>query len=192
MCAGSSLYLSTAAFANPHDIKLTPEGKWLFVSDFGNDRVASLDADSLALSGHFGADHQDGTHNADFDRDGRLYVADIHNGRVTIYEMSGDRDRFVGEFSERIRRPERVLVHPNGPVHVGAAWSGIRVVYENGRVLQEMKGLSLPHDVGLTPSGDTWLSDTGNNRMYLLTPERNIRKALAERPITFAALAIRR
>jgi DNA-binding beta-propeller fold protein YncE len=176
---------STAALANPHDIKLAPDGKRLFVSDVDNDRVAILDADTLALLGHFGADHQDGTHDVDFDRDGRLYVADTHNGRVTIYEMSGTRGRLVGELSARIRGPEGVLVHPNGRIYVGAAWSGNLVVYENGKVVQEMQGLSSPHDVELTPSGDIWLADAGNNRMLLLTPDLNIRRELSGAPYNF-------
>jgi DNA-binding beta-propeller fold protein YncE len=176
---------STAALANPHDIKLSPDGKGLFVADVDNNRVAILDADTLALLGHFGGDHQDGTHDVDFDRNGRLYVADTHNGRVTIYEMSGTRGRLVGELSARIRGPEGVLVHPNGRIYVGAAWSGNLVVYENGKVVQEMKGLSSPHDVELTPSGDIWLADTGNNRMLLLTPDLNIRRELSGAPYNF-------
>ena len=71
---------------------------------------------------HFGSDHQGGTHDVDYDKDGRLYVADTHNGRVTIYEMTGNKGRLVGELSERIRGPEGVLVHPNGRIYVGAAW----------------------------------------------------------------------
>ena len=176
---------STAALANPHDIKLSPDGKQLFVSDVDNDRVAILDADSLVLLGDFGADHQDGTHDVDFDRDGRLYVADTHSGRVTIYEMSGTSGRLVGELSERIRKPEGVLVHPNGRIYVGAAWSGNLAVYENGKVVQEMKGLSAPHDVELAPSGDIWLADAGNNRMLLLTPDLNIRQELSGAPYNF-------
>ena len=114
----------------------------------------------------------------DFDRDGRLYAADTHNGRVTIYEMSGTSGRIVGELSERIRKPEGVLVHLNGRIYVGAAWSDNLAVYKNGKVVQEMKGLSAPHDVGLAPSGDIWLADAGNNRM-LLTPALNIRQELS-------------
>lgn len=169
---------SSADLGNPHDIKLSPDGKWLFVSDVDNDRVAILDAESLKILGAFGSDHQDGTHDVDFDPQGRLYVADTHNGRVAIYEMDGLRGRLVGELSERIRGPEGVLVHPNGRIYVGAAWSGNLVAYENGKVVQELKGLSSPHDVELAPGGDIWLADAGNNRMLLLTADLNIKKEL--------------
>ena len=38
---------STADLENPHDLKLSPDGKYLFVSDVGNNRVAVLDPDTL-------------------------------------------------------------------------------------------------------------------------------------------------
>jgi len=170
---------STTDLDNPHDVKLGPDGKRLFVSDVDNNRVVVLDADSLALLDHFGSDHQGGTHDVDFDKDGRLYVADTHNGRVTIYEMAGNKGRLVGELSERIRGPEGVLVHPNGRIYVGAAWSNNLVVYENGKIVGEMGGLSSPHDVEMTPDGDIWLADAGNDRMLLLTPGLQIVKELS-------------
>ena len=36
-----------AALDNPHDIKLSPDGEHLFVSDVDNNRVAVLDAETL-------------------------------------------------------------------------------------------------------------------------------------------------
>lgn len=177
---------STAALSNPHDIKLSPDGKRLFVSDVGNNRVAILDADSLEMLGHFGSDHQDGTHDVDFDAQGRLYVADTHNGRVTIYEMSGLKGKLIGDLSEKIRGPEGVLVHPNGKIYVGAAWSGNLVVYERGKIVNEMTGLSSPHDVELAPNGDIWLADAGNDRMVLLSPDLKIKKVLQGAPYNFS------
>src|SRR5210317_1064791 len=114
---------STVDLSNPHDLKLSADGKFLFVSDVGNNRIAILDPDSLALIDEFGVDHQSGTHDIDFDEKGRAYVADTHNNRVTIYNMNGLEAELVGELSENIRGPEGGLVHPNGLVYVACAWS---------------------------------------------------------------------
>ncbi len=179
------LTASTANLGNPHDIKLSPDGKYLFISDVDNDRVAVLDAETLQLVDKFGSDHQGGTHDVDFDTAGRLYVADTHNGRVTIYEMSGTRGRLFGELTDRIRGPEGVLVHSNGRIYVGGAWSDNLVVYENGKVVGELKGLSSPHDVEATPEGDIWLADAGNDRMLLLTPTLQLIKELSGSPYGF-------
>ena len=103
---------SRVALINPHDLKLSPDGQYLMVSDVGNNRVAMLDPDSLELVGHFGADHQAGTHDIDFDKNGLAYVADTHNNRVTIYRMQNMQAVLIGELSESIRGPEGVLAHP--------------------------------------------------------------------------------
>ena len=139
---------STVALSNPHDLKLSPDGKHLFVSDVGNNRVAILDPNSLKLVGEFGSDHQSGTHDIDFGPGGRVYVADTHNNRVTIYEMTGLKAKLVGELSDsRLRGPEGVLVHPNGQVIVAGAWSGNVMAFKDGKVVGELQGLSSPHDV---------------------------------------------
>jgi DNA-binding beta-propeller fold protein YncE len=169
---------STTALENPHDLKLSPDGRYLFVSDVGNNRVAILDPETLELRGEFGADHQSGTHDVDFDAEGRVYVADTHNNRVLIYAMDGLEARRVGELGERIRGPEGVLAHPNGRIYVGGAWSGNLVVYEDGRVVAELRGLSSPHDVELAGTGDVWLADAGNDRLLLLSPELEIKQEL--------------
>ena len=114
---------SSVELDNPHDLKLSVDGRYLYVSDVGNDRIAILDPWTLELLGEFGADHQSGTHDIDFDAEGRAYVADTHNGRVTIYDMDGTNATLVGELSARIRGPEGVLIHPNGRIYVGGAWS---------------------------------------------------------------------
>jgi DNA-binding beta-propeller fold protein YncE len=169
---------SNVPLSNPHDLKLSPDGKSLLVSDVGNNRVAILDAETLALKGAFGSDHQSGTHDIDFDRRGRVYVADTHNNRVTVYEMDGLKAKLVQELSDRIRGPEGVLVHPNGHIYVAGAWSHNLVAYDNGKVVSELKGLSSPHDVELAPNGDIWLADAGNDRMLLLSSDLKIKREL--------------
>lgn len=176
---------STVDLENPHDLKLTPDGRYLFVADVGNNRVAILDPDSLELVGAFGADHQAGTHDIDFDATGRVYVADTHNNRVTIYTLDGLDARLVGELSERIRGPEGVLAHPNGRIYVAGAWSGNVVAYADGKIVAELRGLSSPHDVELAADGNIWLADAGNDRLLLLSPELEIRRELGRRDYAF-------
>ena len=176
---------SQAVLGNPHDLKLSPDGKYLFVSDVDNDRVAILDPDSLVLVAEFGADHQGGTHDVDFDARGRAYVADTHNNRVTIYDVDGTRARLVGELGERIRGPEGVLVHPNGRIYVAGAWSGNVVSFQDGKVVDELGGLSSPHDLELASNGDIWLADAGNSRLLLLSENLEIKRELGRKQYDF-------
>ena len=176
---------SQASLGNPHDLKLSPDGKYLFVSDVDNDRVAILDPETLALVAEFGADHQGGTHDVDFDARGRAYVADTHNNRVTIYDMDGTRARLVGELDERIRGPEGVLAHPNGRIYVAGAWSGNVVSFQDGEVVDELGGLSSPHDIELASNGDIWLADAGNSRLLLLSENLEIKRELGRKQYDF-------
>ena len=176
---------STVALDNPHDLKLSPDGKYLYVSDVGNNRIVVLDPNTLRFISAFGSDHQSGTHDIDFDAVGRAYVADTHNNRVTVYEMGGTKITLVGEIKERIRGPEGVLAHSNGRIYVAGAWSGNVVAYKDGRVVAELKGLSSPHDLERAPNGDIWLADAGNDRMLLLSPDLKIKRELKGAPYDF-------
>ena len=176
---------SDEVLGNPHDLKLSPDGRYLFVSDVDNDRIAILDLQSLALVAEFGSDHQDGTHDIDFDRNGRAYVADTHNNRVTVYDVKGTVAKLGGEFGERVRGPEGVLVHPNGRIYVAGAWSSNVVAYRNGKMVLERTGFSAPHDLELAADGDIWLADAGNDRVVLLTQDLEIKRELGRRKYGF-------
>lgn len=177
---------STAEMSNPHDIKLSPDGKLLYVSDLGNSRVVVLDAQSLKLVGDFGKGEQSGTHDVEFGPDGRLYVADTGNHRIAIYEVDGAKAKFVGELKGRVRGPESVLVHPNGRIYVTGAWSGNIVAFKDAKVVKEAGGLSAPHGVEVTKDGDLWVADAGNDRMLLMSPELEIKKELKGEPYNFS------
>jgi sugar lactone lactonase YvrE len=176
---------SSTDLDNPHDLKLSPDGRQLFVSDTGNNRVVILDPETLQRLGEFGADHQSGTHDADFDLSGRVYVADTHKARVTVYEMKGLAATLVDELKGPLEGPEGVLVHPNGRIYVAGAWSGNVVAFVDGKPVKELKGLSAPHDLENTANGDIWLSDSGNDRLLLLSPDLDIKRELKGSPYNF-------
>lgn len=176
---------STVALENPHDLKLSDDENYLFVSDVGHNRIAVLDPETLELISAFGSDHQSGTHDIDFDAEGFAYVADTHNNRVAIYEMNGAKATLVGQLEDRIRGPEGVLAHPNGRIYVAGAWSGNVVAYQDGAVVAELKGLSSPHDLERGPNGNIWLADAGNDRMLLLSPALEIIRELKGAPYNF-------
>ena len=176
---------SSTDLDNPHDLKLSPDGRQLFVSDTGNNRVVILDPETLQRLGEFGTDHQSGTHDVDFDLSGRVYVADTHKARVTIYEMKGLAATLVDELKGPLEGPEGVLVHPNGHIYVAGAWSGNVVAFVDGKPVKELKGLSAPHDLENTANGDIWLSDSGNDRLLLLSPDLDIKRELKGSPYNF-------
>ena len=176
---------SSTPLSNPHDVKLSPDGKLLFVSDVGSGRVVSLDAETLQFVGAFGADILSGTHDVDLDESGRMYVADTHNGRVTIFATEGMQGRLVGSLSERLSGPEGVLVHPNGMIYVAGAWSNNVVAFRDGEVVYELRDLSAPHDLEVAPDGRIWLADAGNDRILLLSESLEVVSELSGPPFSF-------
>ena len=179
------LLASSTPLNNPHDLKLSPDGRQLYVSDVGNNRVVVLDPDSLEFIWSFGADHQSGTHDVDFDAAGRAYVADTHNNRVIMYSIEADSARQLAVLDERIRGPEGVLAHSNGRIYVAGAWSGNVVAYQQGRPVAELGGLSSPHDLEEAANGDIWLSDSGNHRLLLVSADLTIKRELTRQQYRF-------
>lgn len=169
------LMASTTPMSNPHDLKLSSDGAALFVADVGNDRVLILDPETLSPLGAFGADHQAGTHDVDIGPDGRIYVADTHNNRVTVYRIEGlAAERLDADLTTGIRGPEGVLAHPNGLVYVAGAWSDNVVAFDGDAPVYTLDGLASPHDIELAPDGSLWLADAGNNRLLRLSTELQI------------------
>ncbi|MES9854873.1 MAG: NHL repeat-containing protein [Candidatus Thiodiazotropha sp. L084R] len=180
------VHASRPMLSNPHDLKLAPNGDYLFVSDVGNNRIAILDPETLDLIDSFGEDHQSGTHDIDFNTMGLAYVADTHNNRVIIYEVSGTNANQIGELTTHIRGPEGVLAHPNGRIYVAGAWSNNLVVFKNGVMVNEIRGLSAPHDLELAANGsDIWLADAGNDRILLLSEDLAIKSELTRVSYSF-------
>ncbi len=177
---------SSTAYAHPHDIVLSPDGRWLYVADNGNHRIAVLDPETLVEHGEFGRGEVRAPHDVAFDREGRLLVADTGNDRIAIYAVDGADARLVGELRERLGRPEGVAAHPDGRVFATGAASGNLVVYRDGAVVGELGGLSAPHDVEFAPDGSVWIADAGNHRMVRVDDAYTIDRVLNRATYGFA------
>ncbi len=78
---------SEASFNLPHDLALSPDSRYLYVADNGNNQIAVLDPDTLIVIGSIGGSELSAPHDATFDHKGRLLVADSGNDRVVVYEI---------------------------------------------------------------------------------------------------------
>ena len=176
---------SAQSFAQPHDIILSPDQRYLYVADNNNDRIAVLDPQSLAYVGSFAKGEVSEPHDVVFQADGKLLVADTGNSRIAIYEVSGAKGRFVGEVTGDFSRPEGVAVHPNGRVYVTGAGSGNIVALYKGKYIAEADGLSSPHDVAIAPDGSVWVADSGNDRLVRMSEDLKILNIIKGAPYQF-------
>lgn len=101
----------------PHDAAFSPDGKFVFVTDMRGHRMRVLEAMTLKLVGTFGEGELSAPHDAEFDKAGRLLVADTGNDRIAIYAVDGAQAKLAGEL-KGLSGPEGVAVMPDGRVIV--------------------------------------------------------------------------
>lgn len=177
---------SAQVFAQPHDITLSPDKRYLYVADNNNGRIAVLDPASLDLLGSFAKGEVSEPHDVVFQADGKLLVADTGNSRIAVYEVLGANGRLVGEVTGDFARPEGVAVHPNGRLYVTGAGSGNIVAFDKGKPVANADGLSSPHDVAIAADGSVWVADAGNDRLLRMSEDLKILTVLHGAPYKFA------
>ncbi|MCB1930410.1 MAG: NHL repeat-containing protein [Rhodocyclaceae bacterium] len=163
--------------ARPHDAALSPDGRRLYLTDMSNSRIAVLDANTLAVLGHFGEGELSYPHDAEFDAQGRLLVADTGNGRIAIYRIADADGELVGQLGG-LAAPEGVAVARDGRVIATNTGSGQLSVFRDGRLIRTVGSYGngalqfvRPHDVDAADDGHLYVVDSGNHRVQVLTPD---------------------
>ena len=164
--------ISESIFDQPHDLVLSPDGKYLLVADLGNNEIKVLDAESLILKEQFGKADLDSPHDLIFTQKGLLLVADSGNNRIAIYTMSGTRGTLSGTLQADLDSPEGVSEGADGRIYVTSTKDHRLVAFKDGGKVAE-KGkdgdsrekLNRPHDVLVDADGRIWIADAGNNRI---------------------------
>ena len=169
---------SATSFSRPHDLVLSPDGKFLYVADVGNDAVKVLDPLTLKTLGAIGASELDSPHDLAFDRRGRLLVADTGNDRIAIYTVSGTEGKLVGELRGGLGSPEGVDEGPNGTIYVTNASRHTVVAFAKNRKVMTTGSRGggagefvRPHDIEVDARGRLFVADPGNNRIQILDGE---------------------
>jgi DNA-binding beta-propeller fold protein YncE len=159
--------------SQPHAAAFSPDGTLIYLTDMRNSRMRVLEAMTLKPVGTFGERELSNPHDAEFDRAGRLLVADTGNDRVAIYEVAGARAKLVGEL-KGLDGPEGVAVAPDGRVIVTNTRGGTLSVFRDGRLQTRVGGrgsrdgeFSRPHDVGAALDGSVYVVDSGNDRVQV-------------------------
>ncbi len=115
------------------------------------------------------------------DGKGRLWVADLGNNRLRVFDpdgglLGGWGGRGSGTFG--LREPNSVAVQGDD-LYIADTWNG-RVEYFTlaGESKATVSGLFGPRGVAVAPGGAVWTTDTGNNRLVrynkMLAEPRNV------------------
>ena len=159
--------------AQPHDAAFSPDGKLIYVTDMRNSRIRVLEAMTLKPVGSFGEGELSYPHDAEFDKSGRLLVADTGKDRIAIYAVQGAKGKLVGEL-KGLAGPEGVAVAPDGRVIVTNTRAATLGVFRDGKLERSVGGhgakdgeFSNPHDVEAAADGSVYVVDSGNNRVQV-------------------------
>ncbi len=147
---------SDASFSRPHDLVLSPDGRFLYVADVGNHVVKVVDPVSLETVGRIGDGALSSPHDVAFDEAGRLLVADTGNDRVAIFEVDGTTGQLVTSLRDSLHSPEGVAPAVGGRIYVTNARTHEVLLFENGKLVRKVGANGdgdneyvRPHDVDL-------------------------------------------
>lgn len=183
--------VSDTSFDRPHDLVLSPDGRFLYVADLGNDVVKVLDPTTLKTLGVIGKSELDSPHDVAFDEAGRLLVADSGNDAVAVYKVNGDAGERLATWKGPMFSPEGVASAGNGRVFVTDTGGGGVLRFEGGRaVLRKENGgtggdYNRPHDVLVDRHGRVLVVDSGSARIQILDQDLTLIRSLAGSPYDF-------
>jgi YVTN family beta-propeller protein len=172
-------------FGRPHDLVLSPDGRYLYVADMDNHEVKVLDPDSLAILGSIGQGELRAPHDVTFDLQERLYVADSGNDRIMRYKVQGRVVLNTEVFVDGLASPEGVVVDAFYRVYVvnTASDTLVRIDVDGSR--REIGGggaivaaFSRPHDVDIGWNQLVYVADPGRDRIQVFSTELNFVRAL--------------
>ncbi len=164
---------------SPTGLAIDNENRFLYVSDIAADQVLVYDADTLALLRKIGTGGKDHTLTTpgDFakptglavDSEGNLYVVDMLNARIEVFDAEGN---FIRTFGKRgdgagyFAMPKGVAVDSDGHIWVSDSMQNrVQVYSQEGELLIYMGVVS-----GLLPgqfSGLQYITtDTKRNRIF--------------------------
>jgi len=163
---------NTGEFLGPQYMALSPDGAFVYVSDWGNRRVAKWSLDgrhvlSLAAGGRF--EGFSGPSGIACDGD-RVFVADSLRGTVDVFDPSGN---YLGSLVEEgLSAPEGLTVHDGGLL-IADGSRILRVDLESGALTEEASLGAGEHRItSVFPdeNGNLAVCDFDADRIVLLTP----------------------
>ncbi|PIW29338.1 MAG: hypothetical protein COW30_05225 [Rhodospirillales bacterium CG15_BIG_FIL_POST_REV_8_21_14_020_66_15] len=178
---------SERVFARPHDLVLSPDGRFLLVSDLGHDEVKIVDPTTLKVVSSLGKGELAAPHDVAFLDATTVLVADTSNDRIAVYDFQGvapdgkAKAVLTASWRAHILNPEGVAVAPGGDfiyvTNVGhnslvrLDRKGNLVNGVGGYHPRDMISFTRPHDVAVHADGRVFVADSGDDRMVVLNRE---------------------
>ncbi|MBS4022701.1 MAG: 6-bladed beta-propeller [Dethiobacter sp.] len=162
------------------------EGNRIYVSDTLNRRIQVFNLDGGYLF-DFG---EDGTGPGEFQfpygievaPSGEIFVSDFYNGDISVFDKNGYFLRYFALYTDMLIQPSGLLIS-GGKMYVTNLSPGYVLVFDlASEELLNIIGageLDFPNDLTRGPDGNLYISDTGNDRIQVYTPDGDLVRTLA-------------
>lgn len=155
-------------------------GEFIYVSDTGNKQIQVFDQSGTPINTFGGQGTKEGEfqfpYGIDGDSDGKVYVADLYNGKISIFDKKGEFLQYFEEKSE-----EKVITSPGGlrivdnKLYLTDIETHKVIVFDlDGNKLAEIGEpgeadgqFIAPNNVAIDDDGNVYVSDSGNNRIQI-------------------------
>ncbi|GAX91370.1 6-bladed beta-propeller [Effusibacillus lacus] len=165
------------------------DGKRIYVANAGQHQIAVFDQKGkfLTLLGRGGTGEGEFNYPVDvaLNKNGDLYVADFHNGRIQVFSKNGE-FRFAFPKNQRIK-PAALAIDDKGQVYVTDVESHtIKIFTEKGDLVREFGEpgetagkLRYANGIATSPDGGTiYVADSQNNRIQVFSNSGNHLKTI--------------
>ena len=167
-------------------------GEFIYVSDTGNKQVQVFDQSGTAIS-IFG---KVGTKEGEFqfpygisgDQEGNIYVADLYNGNISIFNKKGEFQYYFKENDEEnkvISAPGGLRIYDNNLYVADIEQNKVFVFDLKGNKLLEIGGpgsedgqFIAPNSIAIDKDKNVYVSDSGNNRVQVFDKDGKFKKVI--------------
>ncbi len=154
-------------FGRPADISFTPDGSYYIADGYANTRVIKFNKDNKRVitwctEGSGPGQFKVQVHDVAVAQDGRVFVGDRGNGRVSIFDADG---KYLDEW-DNIRGPSYIHITKDQKLWVVSGQGNRLLEYDmNGKLLTYWGERGLgdgqfddPHDISVAPNGDLYVT----------------------------------
>lgn len=168
------------SFENPltKPMDVTRIGEFIYVSDTGNKQVQVFDQSGTPINIFGKAGSKEGEfqfpYGIDGDNEGNVYVADLYNGKISIFTKKGEFIKYFNDKEKLIQAPGGLRISGNKLYVTDIEKNKIFVFDLKGKKLLEIGGpgnekgqFVAPNNIAIDKDQNIYVSDSGNNRVQI-------------------------
>lgn len=147
-------------FNRPSDVAIAPNGDVFVTDGYENSRIVKFDKNGKFLKiiggtkgsgpGEFNLPHA-----VVIDSRGRLLIADRENQRIVVMDQEG---KFLEQWTG-LSKPSGLALGKGDTLYISDVDAGTITIANEGKLVDVIRDLGRPHNIGLDPDGQIFLAD---------------------------------